>query len=516
MTFATTLSANSPQNNEIITNYENLSPQQLLDSADHYFLKYSNDTALIYYSLSIKALTKKPDLEKQKKIVEALNKVSVIYFYMCDYQMSYEFLIEALRLSEKIRYDSYMSKIYTNMGNIYYYFGKYDIAKRYYSKALDFPQDSTSVVVLLNNLGAVELESGTLDSAAFYLNKSLQISRRHNDFLLSGVWNNIASLEQKRQNYDSASYYFHASLNVAKNENQLDKQAENLSDLGRMFFEINKPDSALFYISLSNSIAKENNFLRILADNYLTISKIEEAKGQTSHSLDYYKKYALLKDSISNVDKFGDVNQLQRLYEVSKTNKLIEIKERTILRQRVIWITTSVGLLLTTGISLFIFFQKRKLNTAYKALFEKNLKIIDLQKKTSEKHHKNIVPNDMQDELLQKITAIMEDVSIICDTNFSINMLATMTGSNYTYVSQVINNGLRKNFRSFLNSYRIHEAQRLFSEPDAAKYTIEAVALRVGFKSRSAFRDAFREITGVSPNFYLKSIKKEKNDENMA
>jgi AraC-like DNA-binding protein len=260
---------------------------------------------------------------------------------------------------------------------------------------------------------------------------------------------------------------------------------------------------------LSNNVAKENNFLRILADNYLTLSQIEEAKGRTRHSLDYFKKYAHLKDSISNVDKFSVINQLQRLYEVSKTNKQIEIKERTIYRQRIIWIATSIGLLLAIGISLFIFLQKRRLNTAYKTLFEKNLKIIDLQKKAPEKQNKSALPSDTQDELLNKILTIMEDTSIICDTAFSINMLATMVESNYTYVSQVINNSLKKNFRSFLNSYRIQEAQRLFSEPDAARYTIEAVALRVGFKSRSAFRDAFKEITGVSPNFYLRSMQKE-------
>jgi len=84
--------------------------------------------------------------------------------------------------------------------------------------------------------------------------------------------------------------------------------------------------------------------------------------------------------------------------------------------------------------------------------------------------------------------------------------LAELVQSNQNYVSLAINNALKKNFRSFLNSYRIREAQRLFSEPDAAKYTIDVVAFMVGFKSRNAFHDAFKEITGVSPKFYFKSV----------
>jgi len=104
----------------------------------------------------------------------------------------------------------------------------------------------------------------------------------------------------------------------------------------------------------------------------------------------------------------------------------------------------------------------------------------------------------------------MEDTPTICDTEFSLDKLAELVQSNHSYVSQVINTALKKNFRSFLNSYRIREAQQQFSELDTTKYTIESVAVKVGFKSPSAFRATFREITGVSPAFYLKSIQEQK------
>jgi AraC-like DNA-binding protein len=140
-------------------------------------------------------------------------------------------------------------------------------------------------------------------------------------------------------------------------------------------------------------------------------------------------------------------------------------------------------------------------------LFEKNIEIIELQDNSSEiglkKYKKSALTDHQQNELLDRILLSMEDTSIICDSKFTVDKLAELVQSNQFYVSQVINSGLKKNFRSFLNSYRIREAQRLFAAPDAAKYTIESVSLRVGFKSQSAFRDAFKEITGVNPNFYL-------------
>jgi len=57
----------------------------------------------------------------------------------------------------------------------------------------------------------------------------------------------------------------------ARKNNELNLEANNLSNLGKLFFETNKQDSALFYINLSNNVAEENNFLEILADNYLLL-----------------------------------------------------------------------------------------------------------------------------------------------------------------------------------------------------------------------------------------------------
>ena len=503
---------------QTISSFNKLPKQQLLDTANYFFDQNSTDMALACYSSIINTPVKDADVEQQQIIVEAYNKAAAIYYYMCDYKSAYEFLIKALLLCEKYNYLSYESTIYNNIGNIYYHFKQYDIAKYYYEKALNLCNDSTRIIMILNNLGAIELEIGTLDSAFFYLNQSLQISKTHNDMHLHTILNTIASIYKKSKQYNSALKYFKLALNEAEKHSQIEKKAKNLSDLGNLFFKINKMDSALFYLHLSNTIAEENSFLRILAENYLTLSKIEEAKGRKTSAFEHYKKYVNLKDSVHNATNLGDINQLQRLYEVSKTNQQIEqlvveqqIKERTIYYQRIIQFITWGVLLLISAVLLIILFQKRRLDVAYKALFEKNIEIIELQHNSSEKHpekyKKSALTDDMQHELMDRILALMKDTSIICDTEFSLDKLAELVQSNHAYVSQVINTALKKNFRSFLNSYRIREAQQLFSELDTAKYTIDSVAFKVGFKSPSAFRSTFKEITGVSPTFYLKAIR---------
>jgi len=501
----------------IINNFKPLSSQQLLDTANYYISKHSTDTALLCYSLLINSTPKTADFEEQKKVVEALNRSGIIYCKMYDYRSAYDYFIRALLLCEKLDYEAFQARILLNIGNIYYHFGKYDIAKSYYSRALYSCSDSIGIVLVLSNLGALEWINERNDSAFYYLSKSLEISKRQNNTNLYNILNNFASLYENIKSYDSAFYYYQLALNEAIKNDNIECEAENLSDMGKLFFEIKKTDSALYYIGLSNALAEEHNFLRVLIENYLTLSKIEESKKNTVSAFKYYKKYAQLKDSIFNVKNFGEINEVQHLYEVTKTNQQIEqlaieqqINERTIHYQRIIQFITFGVLLLVSIILLYVFFQKRELNKAYKALFEKNIEIIELQDNSSErgvkKYKKSTLTDNMQDELLDRILFLMEDSSIICDSKFTVDKLAELAQSNQFYVSQVINSALKKNFRSLLNSYRIREAQRLFSAPDAAKYTIESVSLRVGFKSQSAFRDAFKEITGVNPNFYFRSV----------
>jgi len=508
------------KNDDVISSFGRLHSQQLLDTAKYFFLRNSADTALLCYNLIINTLVKSDDVEQQNRVIKALNNSAVLYTNMCDYRSAYKFLIDALLLSEKYNILSERAEIYNNLGNIYAQFRRYDIAKPYYFKALNLCQDSANIAAALSNLSFIEQKSGNIDSAFLYLNNAIQIKRSHNSKHLGSALNNMASLYQQTKQYDSAAYYFQLSLDKSRNNHQPELEAQTLYDLSNLFVEVNKPDSVVYYIELSGAIAAKNNFLGILAENYLALSKIEETKGNTRSALRHLKQYIELKDSIFNTNIFSDINQLQRLYEVSKTNQQIEqlvieqqIKKRTIYYQKILWFTTLSVLLLVSSGLLFIYFQKRALNKAYKVLFEKNLEIIDFQKNSSETYRKKnknkALTDSKQSELLDKILILMEDTSIICNTDFSIDKLAKLVNSNQNYVSQAINNTLKKNFRSLLNSYRIQEAQKLFSTPDNSKYTIEFVSLQVGFQSRAAFINAFKEVTGVTPIFYLKLMQQQ-------
>ena len=91
----------------------------------------------------------------------------------------------------------------------------------------------------------------------------------------------------------------------------------------------------------------------------------------------------------------------------------------------------------------------------------------------------------------------MKKDKLFLDQDLTINKLAKELGINRTYLSQVINEFYNKNFSSFINEFRIKEAtKRLLQDRNI---TIEAVSNDVGFKSKSAFNNAFKQYTGVTP-----------------
>ena len=312
------------QNKDVIVNFMRLSTQQLFDTANHYLNKNSYDTAIICYNIVINKIPQNADIEQQKNLVNAYHNLANICYLLSDYRTAYDYFIKKLLICEKYDFINAKVKTYLDMGVVYSSLNQYDMAEQYYLKALDLCKDSALIILILNNMGANDLLRSQTENSFYYLDKALKISKRHDGIYLNSLLNNIGSYYQHKKLYDSAFYYFRHSLYVSRSKNDNKVEANNLSDIGKLFFELNNKDSATYYINLSNKITYENKYIGKLADNYLALSEIEKSKGKYKNALEHYETYNNLKDSIFNADVYSSVNLIQRQYEVSKTNQQIE------------------------------------------------------------------------------------------------------------------------------------------------------------------------------------------------
>ncbi len=104
--------------------------------------------------------------------------------------------------------------------------------------------------------------------------------------------------------------------------------------------------------------------------------------------------------------------------------------------------------------------------------------------------------------LKRKLDKLMNE-KLYLEVKLTIDDVAAKLETNSKYLSQMINESHRKNFYTFINTFRIAEAQRLLNDRQHEKYSIQGIARLSGFSSKSSFNEAFRRITGMTPSEYV-------------
>jgi AraC-like DNA-binding protein len=72
-------------------------------------------------------------------------------------------------------------------------------------------------------------------------------------------------------------------------------------------------------------------------------------------------------------------------------------------------------------------------------------------------------------------------------------------------ITQVINEKTNFNFNDFINCYRIEESKKLLISASHSNLTIDAIAQKAGFNSKSAFYRAFKKNSGITPKEFIEA-----------
>jgi len=122
------------------------------------------------------------------------------------------------------------------------------------------------------------------------------------------------------------------------------------------------------------------------------------------------------------------------------------------------------------------------------------------------KYEYSHLTNEEKTEYLRKLEDYFHLEKPFLKPELTISEVANELNVSTKYLSQVINESLRKNFYDFINSYRIEEAKRMLKNRDNFQKTVLEVLYDSGFNSKSAFNSAFKRQTGYTPTQYRKQI----------
>lgn len=170
-------------------------------------------------------------------------------------------LISGIESAKKLGDEKNKVSYLSNLGGRYSALGEFDIAIKYYEKALAAAQLSNDRAFeshVIGNIGSVYIHTGEIGKAFEFLQKALLIKREIDDQKGIGwIGNKLGVLHRKNGNPDRAIEFHQESLRIAREQGDKDEEADSIDELGIAYDHLGNPDKAINYFLDALRIAKE-------------------------------------------------------------------------------------------------------------------------------------------------------------------------------------------------------------------------------------------------------------------
>ena len=275
-----------------------------------------------------------------------------------DFDLAVEDLIMALKLAEEIQYTSGVVASTTALADTYSTYGDYFSAIEYYRRSIEImpEKDHSLRAVTLLNLGDTYYMMESYDSALECFEESKKIYDQLGD--LSGLAYNLGNigLVQAEQ-----GQIMEAEKNVAASIRQLEQLGDHYGScifLGYMsdfYFKRELMDKAYVFADSCLKIGRRYGLKTEIRDNLLRVSNIYAQKKDFESAFSYHKKYALLKDSISNEEVFSRIEDLESAFALSEKQAEVDLLKAQKKNQQAV-IVTATAIVFAFAVMVIVIF----------------------------------------------------------------------------------------------------------------------------------------------------------------
>jgi len=477
-----------------------------------------------------KSLELQKKYPSKKEFIKSNILISLVESNQWLYDESLKRLFSTLKIAEEINDSFLISRINNNIGVLYLELSDIENAEKFLLNATKY-KDCKEVKIgpVYNNLGLIESQKNNIKKAKVYFLEAEKIYIENDDLIgLASVYTNIANVYIDNKEYNLSREYLYKALKYAEKQNDNYRIATIRINIANLFYIEKKYNKSIQILDELGADTVKYYFIEvrtlIFQLKYLNYKKLKNYEKADFYFNLYQEKLKTQK----NKGKQQIISELNIKYETEKLNKKIDLlnKEKAYNAERIKMRSMAINglilfIVLILILSIVIFYQKRKQTLSYKELVKKNIEILNKDEEIEEIRSEitKITPEtdnveldkqtNLQEEQMHRIVAQINEVMInkklYLDDEMSLTKLSKVLGINRTYISQTINEKFNKNYSSFINEYRIKEAQKLLLKD--TKLTYEGIGFEVGFKSKSAFNSAFKTYTGVTPSIFVKNAK---------
>lgn len=331
------------------------------------------EEALNFYNQSLEIFTSIDNLKGKGNV---LINIGLIYSYQGNYDKAIESYIKSIKIWEDTNDVKGLALAHGNLGNLYFNLRDHDKSLEYYQEAeklfrsLD---EKLMLAIVLNNIGLIYNQFKDDDKALEYFESSYSISEASN--YLTGMalsLSNIGIVYKEQQKYEDAIESLTKALDLFRETGNKALVSARLIDIGEVETKMGYFNKAYSNLAEGLEIAKEINDAEGELNSYKALFEYYETTKNYNLSLEFYKKYSNLKDSVFNIQKSEQITEIQTRYEIDKKeqeNELLRkeraIREETISRKEVQNRMLLIGILFFlafAGYFYIVFRQKQKTN----------------------------------------------------------------------------------------------------------------------------------------------------------
>jgi serine phosphatase RsbU (regulator of sigma subunit)/tetratricopeptide (TPR) repeat protein len=250
-----------------------------------------------------------------------------VYFRQKSLTESMNYYLKALKIAEKINYQSGVANCLTSMGNIYSDQRNYEEAIKLHNQAIQINEklnDAFETYRCLSNLGYAYNHSGQAEKALPVYERGLVIAKEMKDpEAITDLLDEIGVVYTNLGQYKKAEGYF---LQAIPMNTQIDNKIrimQNRMNLAQCLLLQNRLGEAEAQARQAYQMNKEGNFnlLRV----YETLLPILEKQGKQAEAYTYLKEYQIVKDSVLGLQKVRDLKAMRSDYELEKQQSEIEL-----------------------------------------------------------------------------------------------------------------------------------------------------------------------------------------------
>jgi len=454
-------------------------------------------------------------------------------FYRNNPVMAFPWLDRGRRLGEK--HDLGIVKVgaYDNLGKIYADYKSYDKAREYYRMGLREAVsesmltrlewgvsmcflDLVDLAVTSSQIESLDGDIALIDSVPFtdypMSQYTVALSKGVGVWIAGNPAQAVSIFRDAESKIDALSDVerYHIRHNLLVGE-ALIASGEYRSGLGELY--------------KAEALASKMHYSELLESIYRRESKVFGLLNMPDSASYYGYRAMILSDSLYNARRYEIIKDLETgAIQTEMAMRIQSEARRAEINLLIGWIS-AVVVLVVVSLLLWLYYNYRRLCRTNRELYKKNMELVarpffgpmmgleqpglshsDVDEPVPDEDNNN---RETENGLQKAALDFFENSREIFESDFSIDRLARQLGTRPRILTDLLTDCTGKNFKSLLIEYRIREACRLFSDKSImARTTIEGVAEKVGYRSRTHFSKLFKEQTGMTASEFMRQALK--------